>query len=68
MDIYPEYKFVGSQAQQFEWLKDYSEKFNGQSLPIVEICHLQKGRDVGLGGSVEATYETWTLVVVVSVE
>lgn len=26
MDTYPEYKFVGSQAQQFEWLKELYPK------------------------------------------
>ncbi|CAG8667374.1 11557_t:CDS:2, partial [Diversispora eburnea] len=43
MNIYPEYKFVGSQAQQFEWLKELYPKLfkqiqekavNGQFLPI----------------------------------
>jgi alpha-mannosidase len=47
MDIYPEFKFVCSQAQQFEWLKDnYPKLFDkvkekvskDQFLPIGGVC------------------------------
>lgn len=47
MDIYPDYKFVCSQAQQFEWLKEYYPKLfdkvkekvsKGQFLPIGGVC------------------------------
>ncbi|KAF0408010.1 glycoside hydrolase family 38 protein [Gigaspora margarita] len=57
MDLYPEYKFVCSQAQQFEWLKEYYPKLfkkvqdksaNDQFLPIggtwVEMdCNIPSG-------------------------
>ncbi|CAG8784831.1 4953_t:CDS:10, partial [Dentiscutata erythropus] len=57
MDLYPEYKFVCSQAQQFEWLKEYYPKLfkkvqdksaTGQFLPIggtwVEMdCNIPSG-------------------------
>ncbi|CAJ0633965.1 420_t:CDS:10 [Entrophospora sp. SA101] len=57
MDQYPDYKFVCSQAQQYEWLKDYypnlfervkEKATNGQFLPIggtwVEMdCNIPSG-------------------------
>lgn len=47
MDIYPDYKFVCSQAQQFEWLQEYYPKLfkkvkeksdKGQFLTIGGVC------------------------------